>query len=265
MNTIGIIALNSWKESLRNRFFVLSLVFGVLLLYFSLLLGLLASDQELRVLLDFGLGLIELIGLIGAIFGASTVILKEMETKTIYMVLTRPVSRWHFLVGRFLGLMMSVLAAMVLMAALHLAVLLAKGWSPQSYYLFAFIGSFFKILLTASLAVFLALFTTSVLSCLTITSIVWSLSHFLPEIEFMIAHKARVSVLGLPMRLMTYLLPNLQLYNLRDHLEVSLGSVMNTNTIHALDVPWGAWFLYAAVYCGVWLALSSHLLNRKEF
>lgn len=265
MSTIIIIALNSWQENLRNRFFLLSLIFGGLMMYFSLLLGLLASDQEVRVLLDFGLGLIEIMGIVGGVFGAATVILREIETKTIYMVLTRPVSRWEFLLGRFLGLMISVLAAMSLMALLHVTILVAKGWSLESYYLFAFIGVFFKVLITASLAMFLALFTTSVLSCLSMSFIFFSLGHFLPEIEFMIAHKARVSIVGIPMKLMTYVLPNLQLYNIRDSIRPVSEAVMKMGPVPGLDVPMGAWIFYAAAYCGVWMLFSGLLLKRKEF
>ena len=112
-----MLALNSWRENLRSRFFLLMMIFSVVFLYISMLFGLLAVDQELRVLLDFGLAFIEIMGLAGAVYGAASGILHEIETKTIYLILSRPVSRGQYLLGRFTGLMLSALAAISLMAS----------------------------------------------------------------------------------------------------------------------------------------------------
>jgi len=256
MKTIAILAVNSWQDNLRNRFFLLSLIFSGVILYFSLLLGLLAADQELRVLLDFGLAFIEFMGLVGGVYGAATAILREMETKTIYLILTRPVTRGEYLIGRFLGLMLSVLAAMLLMACVHLIILFAKGWEWKSYYLLAFFGAYLKVLLTASLTVFLALSSTSVLSALTIASILWILGHVLPEIRFLIAHKARHSQ-ATPLLILSYIVPNLNMYNIRDRLDPTSASMPEFSALK--------WLFYAAAYSGVWLTLSRFLIKKKEF
>jgi len=96
---VGILALGQWREQWRNRSFLVALFFAGILIYASFLLGTLAVDQETRALLDFGLSFIELMGLGLAVFGAATGILREMETKTIYLVLTRPIPRWVYLLG----------------------------------------------------------------------------------------------------------------------------------------------------------------------
>ena len=257
MRMIGVLAWNTWQENLRNKFFLLALVFGGIVLYLSLLLGLLASDQEVRVLLDFGLSFIELLGLAGAVYGAATPILREMETKTVYLILTRPVSRLEYLLGRFAGLMLSVLAAMVMMAVIHLGVLFMKGWAWTPAYGVAFLGAFLKVLVTAAIAEFLALFSTSVLSGLTMTLILWSLGHFIGEIRFLIAHQARHSSLILPLNILSYIMPNLKLFNLRDR--------MDRTSLAALEAPLAVWFGYALVYCGAWLAAAYLRLRRREF
>ena len=256
MKQVAMLAWNSWQENLRNRFYLLALVFAGVLLYVSLLFGLLAVDQELRVLLDFGLGLIELVGLAGALYGATTVVLREMEMKTIYLILTRPVTRTQYLLGRFAGLMLSVISAMTLMSAFHLALLLAKGWHPQGAYARAFVGMSLKILTTSALAMFLALFSSSVLTAGTIAAIAWTLGHFLPEIRHMIASGAP-GMAAMPLTILSYVLPNLQLYNARDR--------FSTATLPAHEAPLLAWFGYAAAYTLVWLLLSQLLLRKKEF
>ncbi len=249
MKNVLLLALTGWRENLRSRFFLLSVAFAGVFLYMSLLLGVLAVEQEVRVLYDFGLGFIELMGLAGALYGAVTIILHEMETKTIYLILTRPVSRGEYLLGRFLGLMLSVLASMVLMAVFHLAILAAKGWRWTDPYALAFLGAYLKVFVTSALATFLAVFSSSALTAGVLAAVGWTLGHFLPEIRFLVQ---RASVLAAaPLAALSWIVPDLQLYNLRDRA--------------ALEAPLWWWFAYAALYSAVWLVLGRSLFRRKEF
>jgi len=251
--TAWILALNSWQENLRSRFYQLSAVFGVVFLYVSLLLGMLAADQEVRVLLDFGLSLIELLGMAGGVYGATSVILREMETKTIYLILTRPVTRGQYLVGRFAGLALSVAASMALMALAHLSILFLKGWTWEWVYPAALLGAYLKTLTAVALGVFFALFSSSSLTALAITLILWTLGHFLPEIRFMIRWTS--SMATAPLHVLSYVVPDLQLLNARDRL-VEIGP----STVRP-----GLWIAYTTAYCATWLGLARALLSRKEF
>ena len=253
MNALGaaaVVAANTLRESARSRFFALCLVFGGVVLYVSLLLGLLAADQEARVLLDFGLSLIELLGLAAAVYGCATTILRELETKTIYLILTRPVGRPAYLLGRFAGLMGATAGAMLVMALLHVVMLLIKGWHPETAYAAALAGSFLKILAASALTLFLALYSSSILTALVIALILWTLGHFLPEIRFMISWGAKGPMMA-PLKALSYVVPDLQLLNVRDR----------------LDSParLAAALAYAAAYCGVWLSAACALFARKEF
>lgn len=255
MRTIAILAANSWQENVRGRFFQLALAFGVLVLYVSLLLGVLAADQEVRALLDFGLAFIELMALAGALYGASTVILREMETKTIYLILSRPVGRFEFLLGRFSGLMLSVAASVLAMAAIHVSILLWKGWAWTWTYPAALLCAFLKVAVVSSLGVFLALFSSSVLTGLSITLIFWALGHFLPEIRFMTAWGSTFHAAGL-LSALSYLIPDLSLLNLRDRLGAPAAGA---------EASWLLRLGYSAAYSAVWLGLGGLLLRRKEF
>lgn len=250
LRTAGIVAWNTFQDNLRSRYYLLCLVFGAVVLYVSLLLGLLAADQEARVVLDFGLSLIELLGLAAAVYGAATIVLREMETKTIYLILTRPVSRAQYLLGRFAGLMMSTGAVMLAMAALHLPILFWKGWHWSWLYPAAVAGSFLKLLVTAALTLFLALASSSILTALVITMILWTLGHFLPEIRFMIRWNSQGSI-SVPLTALSYVVPDLQLLNLRDVWEKPLSAARP--------------LAYAAAYAGAWLSLAALRLRRKEF
>lgn len=253
---VRILAFNACREQLRSRFYSVTLLFGGLILYLSLLLGMLAADQELRVLTDFGLSFIELLSALAVAFAAATGTLQEMETKTLYLVLTRPVPRWAYLSGRFLGLVASALTSLLLMSAVHVAVLLAKGWAWEWGYLLGLAGVACKVVLAAALSALLAMVSTSALSALSMTGILWMLGHFVPELRFLI----RRSTAGAGESLLlgaAYLLPNLQLFNFRDRLGVPASSVMAE--------PVGFALAYAAAYVAACLMLTVVIFKRKEF
>lgn len=256
MRTVWALAVNSWQESQRGRFWQLTAVFAAVTLFLSLILGLMAADQELRALEDFGLSLIELLTLAGAVHAAATVILREMETKTIYLILSRPVTRGQYLLGRFAGLMASAGLSMGLMAAAHLAILLLKGWTWHSGYAWALFGAWLKVLITTALTAFLAVFSTSTLTALVIAGILWALGHFLPEIRFMIRWGSETWSRA-PLQLLSYAIPDLQLYNLRDRLTPLPGA--------APEAALWKWLGYAAAYAGCWLLAAARLLKKKEF
>jgi ABC-type transport system involved in multi-copper enzyme maturation permease subunit len=253
---VWLLALNQWQENVRSRFHVLTLVFSVILVLLSLIFGVLAVDQEQRVILDFGLSFIELLSLAGALYGAASGILREMETKTIYLVLTRPVSRGRYLFGRYLGLLLSAGAAMGVMSVVHLGVLFLKGWSFEPSYFKALAGIFLKVGVTAALGVFLAIFSSSVLTALIIAAILWTLGHFMTEIRYLIEHGAPRYLTPVLM-LLAYVPPDLNLFNTRDRLA--------TTSLSAPEAPVWVWLAYAALYAGAWLLAARHLLRKKEF
>ena len=98
------IALNTFREIVRNRFLYLILFFAFVFLIFSLALGSLTiAESADRVIVDFGLAMIEIFGLIGVLFVGSQLLFKEIEGKTIFLILSKPIRRQDFILGKFLG------------------------------------------------------------------------------------------------------------------------------------------------------------------
>lgn len=253
---IWILASSALRENWRTRFYLLTIGFGAVFLFMSLVLGSLAVDQEVRVLLDFGLALIEIVGVGGALYAATTSVLREIETKTVYLILTRPVSRGQFLVGRFLGLLLSAYVSMAAMAALHVGVLLAKGWVFEPVYALALGGTFLKVAIVSALGVYLALASSSTPTALGLAAILWALGHFLPEIRALIQSTGASRPVAVAMSVLAWIVPDLQLLNVRDRLA---GPAAAGNASLAAQLG------YAAAYAGVWLGLARLWLGRKEF
>lgn len=255
MTAVWVLAASSVRENWRTRFYLLTAGFGAVFIFMSLVLGAMAVDQELRVLADFGLALIELVGVGGALFAASTSLLRELETKTIYLILTRPVGRGRYILGRYLGLLISAAVSMLAMAALHAAVLLAKGWTFEPAYAAALFGSLLKVAVVAALGLYLALASSSAPTALGIGAILWALGHFLPEIRALIQSSPAPKALVVLLEVLSRVVPDLQLLNARDRLT---GPLAGAGPGPAVQVA------YAAAYASVWLGLSRFWLARKE-
>jgi len=123
MSRVWAIVLNTFREAVRDRILhgVLGLACGVL--FFTLALGQLALDQELRVVEDIGLATISFFAVVVAIFLGSSLLYKEIERKTLYVILPKPVRRWEFLLGKFGGIVLTALVFLLLMGGILLAVL----------------------------------------------------------------------------------------------------------------------------------------------
>ncbi|MFH1724758.1 MAG: ABC transporter permease subunit [Elusimicrobiota bacterium] len=255
MSALWTLLANSWREQLRGRFFPVSLIFGGVILYMSALLGILAADQELRVLLDFGLSAIEIMVCGAVAFTAATGLLQEIETKTVYLILTRPVSKSAYLTGRFLGGVSAAVSATLIMALIHLSLLWLKGWAWSDAYAMALAGVILKALVTAAVATLLALISTSVLSALLMTGIVWVLGHFIMEIRFLVERGAGSAAKTLAP--LIYVLPNLQILNFRDRLHVPEAVLPGEPLVSGL--------LYAVVYSAACMAFTLALFRRREF
>lgn len=252
-------------EQIRNRLYLIILFFGAVILASSLLVGALAPSHKIRVICDLGLVAIELFGLATALFGAVTLVIQEIESKTIYLILTRPLSRWVYILGRFLGLVVAVALTMGAMAFLHLLAMasdpfwfhdFAEGWSFWATYPTLILMSMAKMLITAAIAIFFSLFATSSVSALVFTGCFWVAGHFSTELSFMIDKVASGGPLRLLVKAVAGVLPNFHYLNFRD----------------AYAIPgfpgyefMGWALLYTVAYTGFFLVLSSLLFSRKEF
>src|ERR1700754_2335098 len=116
------VAVNTFREAVRDR--VLNGMLGVALavLVFSLALSELALDQKQRIVLDIGLASISLFSVVMAIFLGSSLLYKEIERKTLYVILPKPIRRHEFLLGKYFGIALTVFVFVSIMGAVQLCV-----------------------------------------------------------------------------------------------------------------------------------------------
>lgn len=127
LGRIGAIAANTVREAIRNRVLYTLLFFAVLMIATGVLLAALSYVERERILQDVGLAAIRIFGAATAIFVGVNLIHREVERRTVYTVLAKPVSRMEFLFGKYLGLVATIWLQIAAMGLAFVIVSLATG------------------------------------------------------------------------------------------------------------------------------------------
>src|SRR5205814_4360651 len=129
---VAAIARNAFREAVRDRVLYNLVVFALLLIGGAIFLGELSAGQEAKIIVDLGLSAILLFGVFISIFIGVGLVYKEIERRTLYAILSKPISRAEFLLGKFLGLCLTLFVNVVVMSiGLSLALISVKrGWNP---------------------------------------------------------------------------------------------------------------------------------------
>src|SRR4026209_2391542 len=129
---IGAIARNAFREAVRDRVLYNLVLFVLLLTAAAVFIGELSGGQERKIIVDLGLSAMLLFGVFIAIFVGVGLVYKEIERRTIYAIFAKPVGRGEFLVGKYLGLCLTLAINVLAMGAgVSVALLYVnRGWDP---------------------------------------------------------------------------------------------------------------------------------------
>jgi len=164
MQAVLAIAKNTFREAIRDRILYGFLFFAICLILFSLVLGQLSFHEEIRATVDIGLGGISFFAVLMAVFLGITLLHKEIEKRTLYTILSRPISRGSYLVGKFLGLVATLVVQIFLMFAVWAIVLYIQGGTLTSGMVAAVVLSIFETILVVAMALFFTSFSSPFLS-----------------------------------------------------------------------------------------------------
>jgi ABC-type transport system involved in multi-copper enzyme maturation permease subunit len=250
---IRAIALNTFREAIRDRILYLLLVFALLVIGVSRLLALLTVGDENKIIKDVGLAAISLFGVLTAVFVGVSLVFKEIERRTVYTLLANPVRRWQFVVGKFTGLFAVLAMNLMLMGATLCSILLLRGESPWPL-LPAIALILVELALVCAFALLFSSLTNPVLAALW-TFAVFVAGHLSWSLRLL---GARVS--GEFARMVCdavyYALPNLERLNLK-------AEVVHGDPVAAGVVALAT--LYGAGYTLLVLAAACAAFERREF
>lgn len=125
---IGLVAWHVFKESIRDRVLYAIAGFAVLLVVASLLIGEITAGEDVKIIKDLGLSVIELAGILMTIFIGVGLIAREIDRRSIFALLSKPLPRWEFVVGKYVGLVMTMAVNVLAMTAALYLMLAYLDW-----------------------------------------------------------------------------------------------------------------------------------------
>lgn len=218
MKQIFSIAKFSIVENISNRIFNGFIFFGLLIIFSTVLLKELSLYEGVRVIKDTGFFLIEFLVLLIAIYVSSTQFLKEKQERSIYLVLTKPVSRGMYIVGKALGMIGLILLNIVIMAVILIGIMLWEKQPIGIEYFYTFLFMFYKLSITAVLGIMFSVFSESFVTANIFTFSVYIAAHGIEEIK-KIADKLTTPLYKWIVEGIYYALPNFRVLNYKDYLK----------------------------------------------
>jgi len=128
------IARNTFRENIRDKILYNLILFALIMILSSIALGQLTLGLESKMIIDLGLTSVSVFGTLIAIFIGISLVYKELEKRTVYALLAKPVHRWEFIVGKYLGLLFTLLVNLAIMTiGIALTLLYQGGTEPGTY------------------------------------------------------------------------------------------------------------------------------------
>jgi Cu-processing system permease protein len=250
---ILVIAANTYREIIRDRILYGIFVFALLLFGLSMALGQLSFTDQGRVAGNFGLAAIQIGAAIVSIFVGSTLVSREIEKKTILTLLTRPLSRLQFVIGKTVGLMAVIFVCITLMAAALAIILWLSGYTVDGLFLMALHGIVLESIVLLAFTLFFGSFASPMFSVSFVIG-VFLLGHWVESLRFFVENSKSASFKSLGTGILA-ISPNLEIFNWRDFF-INQEAVVWSNFWNAHS--------YAAIWAAFLLFLSTLILGRRD-
>lgn len=252
MRVIWVLAMNTYREVIRDRILYGLILFAFLLIGLSLLMGQLSFAEQARISANFGLSAIHLVAVALAIFVGSNLVYKEIDKKTILTILVRPISRFQFILGKALGLTLLILTMIVGLALVLTAVFAFLKMPMDSRLLWVLTGLLCESLVLLGVTLLFSMITRPILVvCFSFG--VFLIGHWQDSLEFF----AKKSGGGIAMVhfLASHFLPNLERVNWKDLVlyDQPVDTLANLNSV-----------AYAICWFGLCIGLATLIFRKKD-
>ena len=267
MRQIALVASAVYRESVRDRVPLTIVGFGVLLVFASYLISQLTAGQDLKIIKDLGLAALNLLGLFIAVFIGIGLVAKEVDRRSIYTLLSKPITREQFLIGKYVGLVMTLAVNLGAMCVAYYAVLLYQdsvapssaraAWPAPAMdprLMTAVVLIFGELMIVTAVALFFSSFSSPLLAML-LTLGLWVAGHFNADLR-QFEQIVDSEMAGYLARAVYYVLPNLAPFNVK------------AEVVHAVAVPTSHVVLtlaYAAVYISALLFATMAVFRKRDF
>lgn len=252
MKNIIVIAKNTFRQTIRDKILYGIIVFAMIFLGSTVVLGSLSLGEETFVVRSFGLAGIYIFGLIITVFLGASIIYDEVEKKTTYFLLAKPVTRADVITGKFLGLFSAISVTTLLMFGAYLLIVILSGGTLDGMAFWVMLLQLMEMGILISVLMLFSVFTTP-LAATIYTILILYIGHLLGFIkEYAMKSDGFTKYV---LMATYYVFPNLEKFNMRN-------LVVHNITISMTEI-----FIsigYAALYIVLIIYLAQALLNRKE-
>ncbi len=267
MRVTSAIAINVFRESVRDKVLYNLVLFAVLMTGASYLIGQLTAGQDVKIIKDLGLSATSVFGLFIAVFIGIGLVSKEVERRSIYSLLAKPIRRYELVIGKYLGLTFTLAVNVAVMAAAIYVVLAffawraspaeAAGWEAPALdpaLMKAVALIFVELMLVTAVALFFSTFSSPMLSA-AFTFGLYIVGHFSTDLRNFQQVVDSPSAARLA-RGLYWVLPNLAQFDIK------------AEVVHGVHVPAGYLAItaaYGVIYIAVLLAIAALVFSRRDF
>lgn len=261
MIRVGAIALNTFREAIRNKVLYILLLFAIGLIGFAVALGQMSLHEEQRVIRDLGLGGMTLFGALIAIFVGVNLVYKELDKKTVFSLIPKPLHRFEFILGKFAGMVLTLAVQVAIMATVLFVVLASQGGTVEGPVVRAIVLIFVEVMVITAVAVLFSSFSSPILSG-AFTLGMFVVGHLTPELREIIG-KLHSSALKAVFYGGLKVFPDLNLFSVS-------GTMVDGSyaTVHGNFVDWSYVATasgYGLLYASCALAIAIAWFSRRDF
>jgi ABC-type transport system involved in multi-copper enzyme maturation permease subunit len=249
------VAANTFREAIRDKVLYNLVFFALLVMAASVVIGNMTLGEGIKIIMDLSLAAMSVFGLLIAIFVGIGLVHKEIQRRTVYMLLAKPISRRNFVIGKYLGLMLVIALNVAIMTAALLALMALYSETAMNLGVFvAVLLILVELMVVTAVAVLFSTFSTPTLSAM-LTLGVWVIGRFSSDLV-VFANKAEDPVVRALVTGIHYVLPNLEKFDVK-HLVV-YGMAVEPAYV-------GGAVVYGLLYIVFLIGLATVIFERRDF
>ncbi|MGQ9847163.1 MAG: ABC transporter permease [Bacteroidales bacterium] len=210
---IFTIALNTMREIIRDKVFYTILALGSIAILGIKLITPLTLGEEVRLIRDFGLSMISMMGILITILISTRMVYDEIQRKTIYTIIPKSLKRWEFIIGKYMGFVLAIVIVVLALGMVFIGYMLILGLAFNTNILLAIVFQLMELLLVSAIAILFSTFTSPVGSGI-FTFAIYFIGHFTADI-LVLGELTKSEMIKKVSSFIYYILPNLSYFNIR--------------------------------------------------
>jgi len=247
------LAVNTFREAVRDRVLYSILFFGVGVIFLSLALEEVTIGDQAKVVRSVGQAAIDGFGSIIAMFLGVSLVWKELDKKTIYTILSKPIPRWMFVLGKYLGLMLTLTVEVLFLLGIYCGLMLVEQSFPPPVVFVSMLMLMAELMLLTAWATMFSCYSAP-MTASAFTLAIFCIGHLADDVWLFGSQSDSEAVRALA-GAMYWALPNFELFNIREH------------AVHELPVPWArVWpaLAYSLGYTTAVLCGAVAIFQRRD-